>query len=220
MGQPIQLVEQGETEPDRRADKALLLTRISPGLPHDGKNRLHNMVLHLQLLAEKLGSSPVEKHLSALRDGILRIDRLLEAFDELVAPDNLPPDLVAAAQRAVRLLAYDARRAGVEVSLHAPGALLVQSDSSYLGDLVAHVLAACIDCRGQVGLRVEAHGATAVLEARAEGGARERALPHLEAARRQAAGAACELSIEFPAQGGLRLSLSFLHPAQPPWRES
>jgi len=61
---------------------------------------------------------------------------------------------------------------------------------------------------------LEPRGAVAVLELRAEGGlgSREHALPHVEAARSLAPDAACELSVETPAAGGARLSLSFLHP--------
>ncbi len=218
MGYPIQHIAKIEADPQRRAaDRALLLTRIAVGLAHDGKNPLHNMVLHLQLMmAEKLGSAPVEKHLAAMREGIGRVDSLLKAFGEFAAPDYQPPDLAAAAQRAVQLFAHDARRASVQVSLKAPAALLVQPESMLLGDLVAHALVACIESAhgGQVDLLVEPRGAVAVLEARAAGGSesREHALPHFDAARRLAADAACELSITAPTEGGARLSLSFLHP--------
>ncbi|HEY5677064.1 MAG TPA: hypothetical protein VIR81_09770, partial [Myxococcales bacterium] len=86
-----------------------------------------------------------------------------------------------------------------------------------LGDLVAHALVACIEHArdgGRVDLDLEPRGGVAVLELRAEGGLgnRQNAVPHLEAVRRLALEAECELSIETPAVGGARLSLSFLHP--------
>jgi len=67
---------------------------------------------------------------------------------------------------------------------------------------------------GRVTLSVEDRGASAVLELGAEGGVgnREQAVPFLDAARRLAPEAGCELSIETPSAGGARLSLSFLHP--------
>jgi hypothetical protein len=94
---------------------------------------------------------------------------------------------------------------------------MVQTETAFLGDLVAHALVAGIEHArdgGRVDLEVEARGAVAVLEVRAGGGLgnREQALPHLEAARRLAPEAACELSIDTPAAGGARLSLSFLYP--------
>jgi len=121
MGYPIQRIpRQSGEEPSRfHADRALLMERVAVGLAHEGKNPLHNMVLHLQLMSEKLGSpdrvqgSPIEKHISSLRDGIARVDALLRAFGEFATPRNLLPDLAAAARRAIQLFAYDARRATV-----------------------------------------------------------------------------------------------------------
>src|SRR5471030_1810775 len=104
--------------PARATDRALLLERVAAGLAHEGKNPLHNMVLHLQLMAEKLTSAgvPVAKHLTALRDGIGKVDVLLKSFGEFASPEQVPPDLGAAVQRSARLFAYDARRASVAVT--------------------------------------------------------------------------------------------------------
>ncbi len=225
MGYPIQRIPRRAGEDPQRfaADRALLLERVAIGLAHEGKNPLHNMVLHLQLLSEKLAApervsgSPMEKHLTAMRDGIGRVDALLRSFGELASPRNLPTDLAAAARRAVQLFAYDARRATVQVSQQGPAALIVTSDSWYLGDLVAHAYVACIELArdgGRVSLKLELRGAMAELELRAEGGLgnREQAAPFLEALRRLAPEAACEPSIETPPAGGARLSLSFLYP--------
>jgi hypothetical protein len=226
MGYPIQRISRasGENRHDRAdSDRARLLERVAIGLAHEGKNPLHNMVLHLQLMSEKIaspervGGSPIEKHVAAMRDGIVRVDALLRSFGEFAAPEHLPPDVAAAARRAIQLFAYDARRATVQVVQHGPAALLVESDSSVLGDLVAHAYLACIEHArdgGSVTLDLEVRGAFVELELRAEGGLgnREQALPHLEAVRRLAAEASCELLIERPPAGGARLSLSFLHP--------
>ena len=154
MGYPIQRISRtsGE-EPQRRgdSDRARLLERVAIGLAHEGKNPLHNMVLHLQLMSEKVaspqrvGGSPIAKHFSALRDGIARVDALLRAFGEFAAPEHLPPDVAAAARRAIQLFAYDARRATLQVAQRGPAAQLVKSDSSVLGDLVAHAYLACLE---------------------------------------------------------------------------
>jgi len=225
MGYPIQRIPQPAGEDRQRfaADRALLLERVAVGLAHEGKNPLHNMVLHLQLMGEKLaapdrvGGSPIEKHLSSLRDGIGRVDALLRSFGEFAAPKNLPPDIAAAARRTIQLFAYDARRATVQVAQQGPSALVVKSDSAWLGDLVAHSYLACIEHArdgGRVNLALEVRGAVAELELRAEGGLgnREQAVPFLDAARRLAPEAGCELSVATPTAGGARLSLSFLHP--------
>ena len=225
MGYPIQRIPRSAGEDPQRfaADRALLLERVAIGLAHEGKNPLHNMVLHLQLMSEKLGApdrvtgSPIDKHLTALRDGIGRVDALLRAFGEFASPRNLQPDLPAAARRAVQLFAYDARRATVQVAQQGASTLIVRSDSWFLGDLVAHAYVACIELArdgGRIGLKVELRGAMAELELRTEGGvgSREQATPFLDALRRLAPEAGCELSIETPTAGGARLSLSFLYP--------
>ena len=73
MGQPIPRIPKTQPDPLRRAaGRAVLLERVAVGLAHEGKNPLHNMALHLQLISEKLaqpgrGGSPIEKHLTALR---------------------------------------------------------------------------------------------------------------------------------------------------------
>jgi C4-dicarboxylate-specific signal transduction histidine kinase len=225
MGHSIQRIPRPvqEDPAGRGADRAMLLERIAVGLAHEGKNPLHNMVLHLQLLSEKLASpgrqigSPIEKHLGAMRDGIGRVDDLLRAFGEFAVPGHLPPDVAAAVRRAVQLFAYDVRRATVKVSQRGPPSLLVESTTAVLGDLVAHAFLACLEMArdgGALDIQIEPRGAAVVLELRGDGGLgnREQAQPHLEALRMLATEAACELSIETPGAGGAWLSLSFLHP--------
>ena len=219
MGHPIQRISRPAAEELQRrdADRARLLERVAIGLAHEGKNPLHNMVLHVQLMAEKLGSAPVEKHLAALRDGIGRVDSLLKAFGEFAAPEHLPADLVAAVSRATQLFAYEARRAGVAVSSKGPPLLLVASVPRPLGDMVAHALVAALEFSrggGSVELHAHAPAGRGVLDVVADGGAgrSEEAMPHLEALRRLAPEAGCELSIETTPAGGARLSLSFSQP--------
>src|SRR5437762_11789458 len=162
MGYPIQRISRtsGE-EPQRRgdADRARLLERVAIGLAHEAKNPLHNMVLHLQLMSEKLASgTPVEKHVSAMRDGIGRVDALLRSFGDFAAPRHLAPDLGAPVQRAFQLFIYEARRATVQLRTRAAPTLLVKSDSAWLGDLVAHALVAGIELArdgGQVDAAIE-----------------------------------------------------------------
>jgi signal transduction histidine kinase len=217
MGHPIPRIPQTSDDPSRRtADRARLLERVAEGLAHEGKNPLHNMMLHLQLMSDKLPEREprIQKHLAALRDGIARVDALLRAFGEFASPEHLPPDLAAAAARALQLFTHEARRANVQFHARLPEALMVRSESVALVDLVAHALVASIEFAhdgGQVILSAEPRGPDAVLELRSEGGNahREQALPYLDAARSLAPEAACELSIETPAAGGARLSLSF-----------
>lgn len=221
MTQPMQWISRANEDgsQSRAVDRGLLLERVAAGLAHEGKNPLHNMVLHLQLMVEKLNSpgEPLTKHLTALRDGIGKVDGILKSFGEFAAPEHSPPDLGAAVRRAALLFAYDARRASVLIAVNGPESLTVRSDGRWLGDLVAHALVAGVELArdgGQVSLEVLPQGAVATLTVRAQGGAgnREQAVVHLDAARRLADGAACDLSIETPPGGAARLSLQFLHP--------
>src|SRR5256885_17185095 len=90
MGYPIPRIATPLEKDDERhaADRIRLFERVAIGLAHEGKNPLHNMVLHLQLMAEELksvqraGDSRVEKHILALRDGIGRVDALLRRSEE------------------------------------------------------------------------------------------------------------------------------------------
>ncbi len=221
----IQVPPSDESDaPLRAVDRARLIERVAVGLAHEGKNPLHNMMLHLQLMAEKLNpqpgaptGSPLERHLQSLRDGIGRVDLLLKSFGEFASPEHVPPDLGAAVARSVQLFAYESRRFSVEVEQRGPASLLVSSPSRVLGDLVAHAFVACLELAregGKVTLDLDAAGTRARLEVRADGGLprREEAQPHLAAARRLALDAACELSLDTPSGAGARLSLSFAHP--------
>src|SRR3989454_10688257 len=108
MGYPIPRIATPPEKADERhaADRIRLFERVAIGPAHEGKNPLHNMVLHLQLMSEKLVSpelksgSPIDKHLSAMRDGIGRVDALLRSFGDFAGPQHLTPDLGAAVKRA------------------------------------------------------------------------------------------------------------------------
>jgi len=202
-------------------ERALLLERAAMALAHEGKNPLHNMVLHVQLLAEKMRDgeedpTPAERHLQALRDGIGRIDVLLKAFSDLAAPNHLPADVGAAISRAQLLFGYEARRGSVSVMQRGPASVPVQADPAFLGDLVCHAFLAAVALArdGALHIVVANDGPRTRLEFRSEGGAprRDEASPHLEAVRRLASEAGAELSADLAPAAPARLSLSFAQP--------
>ena len=189
-------------------------------MAHEGKNPLNNMVLHLQLLGERLrdhdqSDTPVERHLQALRDGIGRVDALLKAFSDLAAPEHLEPDLGSAAARAELLFGFEARRGSVAVTHRGPSSAPVRTDPALLCDLVCHAFLAAVALArdGTVDISVGSEGPRARLELLAEGGAprRDDATPHLEAVRRLASEAGAELSADLSPAAPARLSLSFAH---------
>jgi signal transduction histidine kinase len=202
-------------------ERALLLERAAAALAHEGKNPLHNMVLHVQLLAEKMRDgapdpTPAERHLQALRDGIGRIDALLKAFSDLASPNHLPADLGAAISRAQLLFGYEARRGGVAVMQRGPASAPVQADSAFVGDLVCHAFLAAVALArdGALHIVLASDGPRTRLELRSEGGAprRDEAAPHLEAVRRLVSEAGAELSVDLAPAAPARLSLSFAQP--------
>jgi signal transduction histidine kinase len=201
-------------------ERALLLQRAAAALAHEGKNPLNNMVLHLQLLGDRLrdreGGNSIDRHLQAVRDGIGRVDALLKAFSDLASPEHLAPDIAAGIARAQLLFASEARRGVVAVMLRGPASVPVDSDPAALCDLVCHAFLAAVALArdGALHIAVGAEGPRARLELRAEGGAprRDEAAPHLEAVRRLAPEASAELSADLAPAAPARLSLSFTHP--------
>jgi C4-dicarboxylate-specific signal transduction histidine kinase len=203
------------------AERALLLEKAASALAHEGKNPLHNMVLHLQLLGERLrggerDAAPVERHLQALRDGIGRVDAVLKAFSDLASPERLAPDVGAAVARAQLLFGSEARRGSVAVMQRGPASIPVQADPAALCEVVCHAFLAGVALArdGALHITLDVDGPRARLEIRAEGGAprRDDAAPYLEAVRRLAPGASAELSADLLPAAPARLSLSFPHP--------
>ncbi len=213
--------EELTAEERRAADRALLFERAAAGLAHEGKNPLHNMMLHLQLMSEKLTSeaslAPVDRHLSSMREGIGRVDALLKAFGEFAEPAHLSPDLGQAMTRALLLYAYEARRSNVTITGGRGLTLVIAAQPFALSDLVSHATLAAISLArdgGSVTVQLDPQGARALLRFQTQGGAprHAEAALHLAAMRRLAAEAPCELSLDTGAGAEARLSLSFPHP--------
>lgn len=213
--------------PDAEGDRGRLLARAAAGLAHEGKNPLHTMSLHVQLMSEKLAQAQgggaaapgvdLDRHFKALRAGIEKVDALLRAFSDLAHPGQTAPDLAAAVARAVLVLGFEARRSGVELSRTSPDSLRVSVPADLLCDLVGHALLgffALARGGGRVSVDVSPHGTFAQLVLRADGGTPSlaEAAPHLAAVRRLAAALpGCRL--EAAEQAPARLSLTVPGPA-------
>lgn len=219
----IELAEPSAPDPQAAGDRGLLLARAAAGLAHEGKNPLHTMSLHVQLLAEKIAQAgapaaaargaSLERHLKALRDGIDKVDALLRAFAELADPPEVAADLGEAVARAALVLRFEARRMGVELSCSGPPSLRATVPLEPLSDLVGHALLAFFALAregGRVSVEVAQHGTEARLSLRAEGGNPRPAdaAPHLAAVRRLAAQLGKALLLDTDEQPGARLSLT------------
>ena len=199
--------------------RALLVERAAGALAHEAKNPLHNMVLHLQLVAEKLpreAAAPIERHLQAMRDGIARVDALLRAFSQLAAPAHEAPDLGQAVTRALLLFTFHARRGNVQISRRGPAELAVAADGNLLDELVYHAVlwGIAVAHDGQLEIAVVPEGARTRLELRAESlaGRRGEGEPHLDEVRRLADQLQIERSLDLESAPLARLSLMFVHP--------
>jgi len=202
-----------------RGGPKTLLERASHGLAHEAKNPLHTMALHLHLLAEKVGrlangDPGVEKHVTALRTGIGKVDALLKAFAELATPDHAEPDLAVAYERAVLLFGYELRRLGGQATPRkGPMTARVDVDGGPLGELVTHAfLAGITAARGggtvQSEVRVEDSAAMLLVEVEGGLGTVEEVATHLEVVRSLSLELKAELLVGSPAAGSVRLSIS------------
>src|SRR2546427_6161419 len=91
MGHPIPRISTpSEKDVERRAaDRVRLFERVAIGLAHEGKNPLHNMAMHPEVLVEALksplraGDSRWAEHIPALRDGIRLFHPVLPSVSQL-----------------------------------------------------------------------------------------------------------------------------------------
>jgi signal transduction histidine kinase len=209
----------GEPASPRAASaRSLLIERAAAALAHEAKNPLHNMALHLQLVSEKLpaeAARPVERHLSAMRDGIGQVDALLKAFADLTSPAGVAGDLGQSLTRALLLFSYEARRKSVELERRGPAEVRVAAPGEVVFEIVCHALLAgiALGSEGRLTVAIEPAGSRIRLEVSADGGVprREESAPYLEAVRRLSPEAGVEPSIDVEGAGPARLSLSFAH---------
>jgi hypothetical protein len=232
MGQGLPIKERAPAGAQAQlADRGLVLARAVAGLVHEAKNPLHNLSLHLQLVAEKIARLPVstrvepqgrsiDSHLESMRQGIGRVDRLLRSFGEIAEPGLGSTDLGEVANRIVLVLGFEARRRRVELVYSGPASVAVPGLAAPLSDLLAHALLAFIWLAsegGRVTMAWLQEPRRAMLSLRAEGGVanRSEAEPHLAAARRLSAEVTGEVLIETEAggQADARLSLTIPLPA-------
>ena len=98
-------------DPDERHDQAELL---GPGLIHEMRHPLMGIKAGLELLARKTGVSHSDEF-RLVSQQVARLEELFRSWQDLLAPQRLPPALFAVepvVQRSVDLLAYRLRKLG------------------------------------------------------------------------------------------------------------
>ncbi|HKN46610.1 MAG TPA: ATP-binding protein [Candidatus Polarisedimenticolia bacterium] len=126
------------------------LGRLTSGVAHEVKNPLNAMMIHLELLRERLGGAPgeVQENLEIIASEIRRLDRVVQGFLRFLRPQELnlkPVDLNAVLRDMVALLEAEWGPAGVRFAIEAEPALpAIAGDQELLHQALMNiVLNAC-----------------------------------------------------------------------------
>lgn len=150
------------------------LARLMAGFTHDIRNPLNAMALQLALLSEKLSGggdavAAAASHIAALREQIGRVNEVLRRIQDVIDP-SAPlgyTDVGAIARDVAALLAHDARRRGIELSVAAgPGTVRTSLDAARVGRLVLALFTSALDrtpAGGRFAVRAEARGGDAAV---------------------------------------------------------
>ena len=120
--------------------------RITRGVAHEVKNPINAIVLHLQLLRNKLQQAEPDtrRHMDIIDNEIHRLDRVVQILVDFTRPRDLRMeqiDLRRILEDVAQLAEPDAAQHGVTVQLDLPnGPLNVTADSDFLKQAVLNVV--------------------------------------------------------------------------------
>lgn len=121
-----------DTEPVRRIGDEIEMSRrlsasgrVTRGVAHEVKNPINAIVLHLQLLQNKLAQQEPDtrRHMDIIDSEIRRLDRVVQTLVDFTRPRDLhleEMDLRRLLEDVEQLAAPDAEQHGVTVDLHMP----------------------------------------------------------------------------------------------------
>ena len=121
-----------DTEPARRIGDEIEMSRrlsasgrLTRGVAHEVKNPINAIVLHLQLLQNKLAEQEPDtrRHMDIIDSEIRRLDRVVQTLVDFTRPRDLhleETDLRRLLEDVAQLAAPDAEQHGVTIDLHMP----------------------------------------------------------------------------------------------------
>jgi signal transduction histidine kinase len=164
-------VESRKTPPPQPAPaleaRARAIELLSDGFSHDARNPLNAVVIHLEVLSDKLrreqGAVPpsIEKNIRSIREQVNRLDELVRRFVELAAPRRQGQeiyDLSALLQSVVEQCTHHARLQRCNLRAQIAPQLKLAGLASELGVALTLLLVGQMD-EGQKDLRLSAEQA-------------------------------------------------------------
>lgn len=142
-----------DTEPVRRIGDEIEMSRrlsasgrVTRGVAHEVKNPINAIVLHLQLLQNKLASQEPDtrRHMDIIDSEIRRLDRVVQTLVDFTRPRDLhleETDFRRLLEDVAQLAAPDAEQHGVRIDLHMPELRLpVRVDTDLMKQAILNVV--------------------------------------------------------------------------------
>jgi signal transduction histidine kinase len=153
--------------------------RLTSGVAHEVKNPINAIVVHLELLREKMHERDGDtgRHMDIISTEIHRLDRVVKTLGEFnrpVEPIFAPFDLRRLAEDVAMLAAPDAERNGVKILTHfETNALTVNADNDLIKQALLNVVVnglQAMEKGGNLTISTQHDDANATIEVRDEGG--------------------------------------------------
>ena len=122
----------------KMARRIQIAGRQFSGVPHELKNPLNAMTIHLELLKQKLANDPAASHVEIIRQEVRRLDDRVQGLMRFVKPSDVtfaPVPVAPMLESVLTALRPEAERAGVAIAAGCTDrSLAVEGDAALLRD--------------------------------------------------------------------------------------